>query len=1073
MAAPVTRNSFKGYTYQHFVYCYFMSLMDTERRLIEINAEVDEGQQFDDIMVADEAKKYYIQAKNYPGTTFEDIVIEDDVITVKNNKSKCIKGETGIVIINTTIDFPVNSEIFGLSAYQSNNFYIIALSSDKIQELIISMFQTVHRAEAIIFFSYNRCINAKFYTSINDLPEIRLYKTKLEEETVYVRNCIKSIENGILAIIGKPGVGKSHFAEEIYNCFPEAVIYRFWISSQDTNIASRRDFDNFICDLALKIYKSPRSFSKEQLIYDINANAPIIIIDGLDHIENYNPSQFQQFIEFIDSISSARVLVLTRPLKRGIEWPYITLGNWSRDETIVYLQQTHSLKYKICNEIYSISDGYPIIVNFLARHYSLNGSIDGYEPVSDLDEYYNTLMGSVDTKRILGIFLLTTSFYTDNEISYLVGQPYGGIVEEYIAKYPYLFERNVNRISLIHDSLNSYLQRTIDLPKELNDCIIEKVKSSICNKDIEYLARIADFNLDKDFISEILCIYASFDSFQYLLKTYPDFESVKEFYLILKSLLENHENVLDINQYYSFILITQIIERNDFVGYEGLLFNHIQYLINYNFDENSIFSSGLLWASYRYIKYGDQEAYRRPFYRYYYDIDRQISEFDEVKVKEENHFNILSAKIDSKEVLKQISELLSDIDKRDILARFAAYQYINKSDEFGLYSAIKGYISHSNDAYYEKIIEDFFAKYLKEKFFIKSCSGLIVYILKTLGVLRQENILLNYSLKQLILEKAQDGSFDAYNHIVDFIRLAIHEQRQIDIENLWMYYYMYYSRKDYSVVELPQALFSFEKHGLIGEEDSLRIIDNVMNQSEKGIKHILCEYINIKDDDFMKRCLVHGVFDGSYSVDIYDLIPEKIELLPERLIIDRLFEMLRYHQYGKSIEYNELKYVLKTSYRHFILKEIKRFEYKIISVPKTESFNLNGVDILVDQEASEKQSSPFIYGHIHEEDIPFIKSHKLLPIEIARYTDGWYSCFPLVNAYEHFDKEELRSELLSIIHTSLFARIPSIERTGNWILYLGNLPKFLDQIEFDASWDALFTSFIEFLHLSMISFENK
>ena len=85
MAAPVTRNSFKGYTYQHFVYCYFMSLMDTERRLIEIDAEVAEGQQFDDIMVADEAKKYYIQAKNYPGTTFEDIVIEDDTIKVKNN----------------------------------------------------------------------------------------------------------------------------------------------------------------------------------------------------------------------------------------------------------------------------------------------------------------------------------------------------------------------------------------------------------------------------------------------------------------------------------------------------------------------------------------------------------------------------------------------------------------------------------------------------------------------------------------------------------------------------------------------------------------------------------------------------------------------------------------------------------------------------------------------------------------------------------------------------------------------------------------------------------------------------
>jgi len=679
-------------------------------------------------------------------------------------------------------------------------------------------------------------------------------------------------------------------------------------------------------------------------------------------------------------------------------------------------------------------------------------------------------MGSVDTKRALGIFLLTTSFYTDNEIPYLVGQPYGGIVEEYVAKYPYLFERNVNRISLIHDSLNSYLQRTVDLPKELDDCIIDKVKASIRNKEIEYLARIADFHLDRDFISETLCRYANFDVFQYLLNTYPDFESVKEFYMILKALLENHVNVLDVNQYYSFILITQIIERNDFVGYEDLLYNHIQYLINHNYDEDCIFSSGLLWASYRYIKYDDQEAYRRPFYKYYYDIDRQVSEFAEVKKKEENYFNILRAKIDIHKMLKQISTLSSDIDKRDALAKFAVYQYINKNDEFGLYSALEGYISHHYDVYYEQIIENFFARYLKDRFFIKNCSRLIVYKLKALGVLCQDNILLNYSLKQLIIEKAQEGSFNAYNYIVDFIRLAIHDRRQIDIESLWMYYYMYYNRKDYSVIELPQALFSFEKHGLIDEKDSLRIIDNVMKQSEKGIRHILCEYINIKDDDFTKRCLQYGVFDGSYSVDIYDLIPEKIELLPKQLIIDRLFEILRYHNYGKSIEFNELESVLKTRYRPFILKEIKYLKYRIINVPQAEIFNLNGIDIIADQAASGEQYVPFEHGHIHEEDIPFIKARKLPPLEIARYTDGWYSCFPLIEAYDHFDRDELGREFLSIIHTSLFAKVPSIERTGNWLLYLGNLPRLLDRIEFDTSWETLFTSFMEFIHLSMIPY---
>ena len=46
---------------------------------------------------------------------------------------------------------------------------------------------------------------------------------------------------------------------------------------------------------------------------------------------------------------------------------------------------------------------------------------------------------------------------------------------------------------------------------------------------------------------------------------------------------------------------------------------------------------------------------------------------------------------------------------------------------------------------------------------------------------------------------------------------------------------MYFERKDYSVIRINEALLTFEKKKLITEYDSLDLISNLMNQSEKGI----------------------------------------------------------------------------------------------------------------------------------------------------------------------------------------------------------------------------------------------
>ena len=56
--------------------------------------------------------------------------------------------------------------------------------------------------------------------------------TELTPCLLYTSEAPKNIENGITFIVGKPGVGKSHFVNELKDAYPDAIVYRFWIGSQ-------------------------------------------------------------------------------------------------------------------------------------------------------------------------------------------------------------------------------------------------------------------------------------------------------------------------------------------------------------------------------------------------------------------------------------------------------------------------------------------------------------------------------------------------------------------------------------------------------------------------------------------------------------------------------------------------------------------------------------------------------------------------------------------------------------------------------------------------------------------------
>lgn len=282
----------------------------------------------------------------------------------------------------------------------------------------------------------------------------------------------------------------------------------------------RLQFNVFLDDLALAVFNSPKSYTKEELIERILSQEKIIIIDGLDHVENYNQIEFNLFVEFIDLLEEACTIVLSRPLKTDVRWKNIELANWNFEETALYLSMAHNIcDYEVTKKIFEVTDGYPIITYFIAEHYLIYKEINITPKVGDLFHYYDELLNNTGMVSLLAIFATNNSFFLESELKSILGKPFmTDAVMDFIKTYPYLFERTLNRISLIHDSFNTYLRNKINSYPELEDKVNKFVQNSLLGGNVNFMSRLSSFELSEDFYRKILVTYSQIENFSYLLQ---------------------------------------------------------------------------------------------------------------------------------------------------------------------------------------------------------------------------------------------------------------------------------------------------------------------------------------------------------------------------------------------------------------------------------------------------------------------------------------------------------------------------------------------------------------------------
>lgn len=1073
--AQVTRNAFKGYTYQAYVYLLFIAIMDTSDEIAWMDAEVGKDKKshdFDDILIRSKDKEYYVQMKNYVTFSENDLEITDSYIEINGNRSVLKKNSKNIIMLHNCNLVP-NTKIFNLPAILKDNLYIIPMSSDSICNYVDQIYKRdIKRNCQICHFAFKRIDEEFFLTKKEDLPSYNLFVQKIQEETVIIRKKLDNIQKGLLYIVGKPGVGKSHFVNEFSKDLKNVVIYRFWINSQDDCQNERLQYDNFIRDLGYRIFNDARNFTETQLIRAIENKKIVLIIDGLDHVENYNKTQLDYYFNFIDQLSEIKTIILTRPLQHSIGDNVIYLNNWDAVQTYKYLELCHKITdTEVCQSIFNMTDGYPILVNYSANHYKLYGHLESVDRINDINEYYELLIKDVNTISAIAVFNISNSYLLRDDIRKITNNALlEKIIFEFISSYPYLFEKNFNRFSLIHDSFNTFLRNTKKVDELIYQEYIDNIVLSLSNDELRFMNRINTINIPIEFKKKLLVKYCSFNEFEHLIKNNFDIEAVKEFYEQLYRFLATiSPEVLNVYEYYSFILILECCNRINLDWNIPLLYQHLSYI--YKTDNRKIaelFSSKILFRicsqvfKYKEDFTGFEIVNDKILYSLLEDNSLNagnsvIKSFLEVNEKNSLFLNRHNSIYDYERlIIEKIIDNTNELEQVDIISDIIVNLIIYDNEYNGFADCFMRFITDEKNESPIVEFQQILKSYNIRIFFAKSIFQMARFKLFSLGYLRDINPLLEYSLASLISHYSQEGSDEVTTHVEAYIRLANQDERLIDITDIYKCYIMYYREKDYSVISLPTALIAFEKKGIISTVESLRIIQKVLSLSSNELSYLLESYVNEKGVAGFQNLLDCGVLNKEHRLSIFGLKPEIINLLPKQLILQELLDYFKAYSYNKVLEEHYMMYVLESNYGELIKKMVDKFGFRIMNLSTKVP-------------AARKTESYVERGYLVDTDKDYIIKNQISHLVVSEYKDGWFNCFNNLDFYDHYKPEVLRSDFIKIIHISMTSKIKSLHNnTGNLSYYLGNIPTFASMIDYRIDWKKLYSILYDFMVASSI-----
>jgi len=1072
------RNAYSGYTYQKHVTELLLSKMDVERSIDKIEIEADVNNKFDDAKVSFGDVEYYFQIKDFEGISLDDLVLSDGNIKIHGNNHKLSDAKN--ILFFKSIPLTPNCEILGFPAFKMSDIYVVSFNRSQIDKKIDEFYKNDILRKQEIENWFHECLDKREWILLReDLPSIKVFNTELQEKTIDTGRKHLQIHN-LLLIEGKPGVGKSHFVNSLTKEYNKSILYRFWISSQDEDYEKRLKFKNFIFDFSKKLFNDQKFRDINEIFEEIKKRKKTVIIDGLDHIENYNLPEFELFIDFINKLKNyCKVIVLSRPLQKKLEWEKFNLINWNEKQTQKVLDELfHISDYQIFKKIYSITEGYPILVKYIAEHYKLYKAIPNLNKLESVDSYYNNLIKQEKGKQLLSLFLCNRSFFMKSEIIQILDEA-ANYVNEFIEEHPYLFEIRLNRISLFHDSFNTFLRKQKIDYSSISEKVNLYVYNSIQSLDKRFLSRFNYFYLNNQYKKDIVLKYCQISTFRELIQNVIDFEAIQSFYFQIREAINalNYED-LEITHYYDLSLILNVVSRDHISTLNAFYYTYTKALLNNGFSEENITSTRYLFAMLCYIKSNDSTLLFNITSDDMYSTER-FSENLQDEIDTEDYYFDQHEKALTEE---RLEELLQDkLNLKDIVTYSLESSFIhgNTTGSFSvLHECIQLYMSGKENIAINKLAS-FLKPYSSQEYYsnwtLKDAKrNILAY-----GYLPEINDYKKLSLRDFILARKDLGSFELRDEIHNYIRLSLQESRKIDISNISLYWTKYYQRKDYSFINLDTALYEFERKRYVSMFECIELIHKIQEISEKGYRGLLSGFVELYPPHEILPFILKNFDIENLRIEWFHLPVEYINIFPDQIFNFALREILRYHNYNKVVDLNDIVNVLYSNRLSELVQILEITKYSI-RVPKSHSIikefknsDLSFVQFEPDKyEYEDDSQSRFNRGELTIKDKEFILNNNIKSYEVAGFSNGYHSALADTELFKIYTKNDVKDNFKQILYNALLGKAKSINFFHDVYNYPGNVLKMVREYEIDVDYDVLFKDFLNYLDISQFGLKN-
>lgn len=1070
------KNALLGYTYQHYVACLFLARMDVEREIDRIVLEADVEHKFDDISIEISKEHFFLQIKDVEKVDIKSLSVDGDRIKIGGTSHQLSKATN--IIFFRYISFKSNCEILGFAAIKISGVYIVSLSRNDIDKKIEHLYRKdLHRKGIIEQFLSDRLDSRIFDFTKIQLPQIGTFSTKLVERTIRISRALLKFKN-ILQIEGKPGIGKSHLVGYLEKEFSGSLTYRFWISNQDRAYEERLRYDGFLSDISKKLFSDYKVHSEDEIISKLASSERVFIIDGLDHVENYNIKDLQRFIAFINKVShSCKTIVLSRPLKTSTEWKKQVLSNWNDSQTKKVLKDLfHIEDYPIVSDIYQITGGYPILVSHVAQHYKKNGNLPTAEKFETINSYYDHLLSNEKSRQALALFLCSRGFLMRTEIRMFLEDYAASMVEEFVDQNPYLFELRLNRISLFHDSLVTYLRDSGVSYTKLQEQFTGLVYSSIISGEKRFQSRLGHFDFSNAQAIAIIKRHSSMKSFSSTMKNVVDFEAIRDFYEQIRNMLSALlPQDLETIEYYDLSLIINIVNRDHVSSSIDFQYTLTQTLLFNDYNHEDITSSKYLFGMWYYIHTSDSTLIYNSTSDDHYDTQNFNRNLTNEIEKEQTFFEFQKYPFE----LRQIKKVLQDT-KNYRYTDYIEYVLVNlflhekNRDSFPkLFLAVQTYMNNNQERGSRLLVDALSHKYVD----YRRATYMLSKVKKELyayGIFPDRNDYRTLSLKDYIAKHRQKGSFDLRPEILSFLRLSLENKQKIDLGSISRFWTKYHMRKDYTLYALDHALTVFEQKNWIDWRMSLKLITQIQEVSEKGYRDLLARYIELHNPEFLHNLLAEFP-PNSLHISWFHLPHEFIDILPYSLYESAMVDIFKSSHSG-GVDISDVRNLLKSTKIDLLRKDLKMIAYRLKVKPGDDLIEILDrkqipYKILEpDKSESEAKTSEerYLQGTIDYKNKDIITKEKLTPSQVAITADANYTVLADPALYTLFKKSRIKRELKEILYCALTAKSKSSDYHHVTWLMPGTVLKIMLDSNTPISKD-FFNSFNSYLDYSMFA----